>query len=55
MPQAVDLDWSIFYDKSFKTAVHFRFECESLKINFTAFFISFFNSQKRTMMSVDNE
>ena len=39
-------------DKHFKAAAHFRFECETLKINLSAFF---FNFQNRTVTSSGNE
>ena len=56
MPNRVKLDSSIFGDYRFTTTVHFRFQCESLKIDLVAIYFSFFfNFQRRTVASGDNE
>ena len=56
MPNTVELDQSIFGDYCFTTTIHFRFQCESLKIDLVAFFFFFFfNSQKRAVTSGDKK
>ena len=54
-PNTVELDKSIFGDYCFTTTVHFRFQCESLKIDLVALYIFFFNFQRRTVMSGNNK
>ena len=40
-PNTVELDYSAFDYLSFTTTVHFRFQCESLKIDLVAFYFCF--------------
>ena len=45
-PNTVELDKSIFGDYCFTTTVHFRFQCESLKIDLVAYVVFFQFSKK---------
>ena len=53
-PNAIELDKSIFDDESSTTAEHFRFQCESLKLNLMALCFVF-NLKKKNVTSIANE
>ena len=55
MTNTAELDKSIFGDESFTTTVHFRFQCESLKIDFVAICFCFFQFSERRVTSGNNK
>ena len=54
LPNTVEHDKSILGNYNFTTTAHFLFQCESIQFNLMALWF-FFNSQKRTVTSDDNE
>ena len=54
-PNTVEIDKSIFGDKSFTTTVNFQFQSESLKNDLVALCFYFFNFPRRTVTSGDYE
>ena len=51
---SIELDQCILREQFFMTAVHFRFQCLTLKVDYIAQFNDFFNFQSRATVSCYN-